>query len=130
MTWANLQQTRTDILGALGLPLTAPRWVEWVERAMTRLEDYNGQSGVDLVEGYVTRFQAAETAANTASGDAGIKKLDVIEYFPGGSTSGYETEMKRYRSKLLDTLFWEGEKAEIRRMSSASFGGSTVKLMR
>lgn len=61
MPWTDEAQTRVDILGALGLPMTAPRWVEWVERAMTRLEQINGQPGITLIEGYTTKYKAAET---------------------------------------------------------------------
>ena len=130
MPWTNEAQTRVDILGALGLPMTAPNWVAWVQRAMDRLEAYNGQEGITLIEGYLDRYNAAQLERNNQSGTAGVKILGIgsgIEYFQGGRITGYTSEMSHYRNLILDALFWEGEKAEIRRMSSV-FGSNKVKL--
>jgi|OM-RGC.v1.026677386 hypothetical protein len=132
MPWTDAAQTRVDILAALGLPMTAPRWIEHLQRAMDRVETYNGQPGIDAIEDYATKYQTAEAALNGNASEQGIKILGIgsgIEYFPGQRNAGFTSEMSRYRNLLLDALFWEGEKAEIRRMSS-SFGRSTVRISR
>lgn len=132
MPWTNEPQARVHILLALGLPMTAPRWIEWTQRAMNRLETYNGQPGIDAIEDYVAKYQGAETALNGNASEQGIKILGIgsgIEYFPGQRNAGFESEMQRYRNQLLDALFWEGEKAEIRRMSSA-YSKSSVRVSR
>ena len=132
MPWTNEAQTRVDLLTALGLPMTAPRWIEYLQRSMDRVETYNGQPGIDTIEDYATKYQAAETALNGNASEQGIKILGIgsgIEYFPGQRNAGFTSEMTRYRNLMLDALFLEGEKAEIRRMSS-SFGRSTVRISR
>ena len=132
MPWKNVKLTRTQVMGALGLPMTAPNWVEWVQRALDRLETYNGQDGINLIEDYVAKYEAAQTSLNNGASDQGIKILRIgagIEYFEDGATKGYAYEMRRYRNLLLDTLFWEGEKAEIKRMS-AYFSGNKVRINR
>lgn len=132
MPWTNVKLTRTQVMGALGLPMTAPNWVEWVQRALDRLETYNGQEGVNLIEDFVAKYEAAQAALNSGASDRGIKILGIgagIEYFEDGATKGYVYEMRRYRNLLLDTLFWEGEKDEIKRMS-AYFSGNKVRINR
>ena len=132
MPWTNAPQTRIDVMAVLGLPLTAPRWLEWVDRAMDRVSTYGGDPAIALIEDYITKYQTAETNLNTSADQQAIKILgieDGIEYFEGGATKGFASEMNRYRNLLLDALFWEGEKAEIRRNSS-SFTKATVKMRR
>jgi hypothetical protein len=132
MPWTNKTQTRIDIIAALGLPLTAPRWHEWVTRAQDSVENYGGDGAIAQIEDYVSKYQAASTAFNGAAANGNIKKLgiaDGIEYFDGGANDGYKTEMNRQRNNLLDALFWEGEKAEIRRISS-DFAKRTVRVGR
>lgn len=132
MPWTDVTLTRTQIMGALGLPMTAPNWVEWTQRALNRLEAYNGQFGINLIADYVAKYEAAQTALNAGAGDQGIKTLGIgagIEYFERGATAGYRDEMNRYRNLLLDTLFWEGEKEQIRR-NSAYFNAGKLRIRR
>ena len=129
MSWQDKGKTRIQIIGALGLPLTAPRWHEWVTRAQNNVEQYGGDDAIAQIEGWVTKYLAAEAARNEGAGNNGVKVLDVIEYFEGGAGKGFTDEMKHYRNLLLDALFWEGEKAQIRRMSSA-FAGNSVRIGR
>jgi hypothetical protein len=130
--WTDVVATRTQIMGAIGLPLSAPRWVEWTQRALDRIETYNGQPGIDLIEDYVSKYTAAESAANTASSDAGIKILGIgtgIEYFEGGAVSGYKSEMTRYKNLIIQALFIQEERSEIRQFLLSSPTGR-VKITR
>lgn len=99
---------KTRICLALGLPITAPRFVETVDRALLDAEAYGGQAAVTLITSYVTQYEAAQTALNSDAANNGLIRADVLEWAAGGKSRGYQSEMLRLRQQLAKTLLLEG----------------------
>lgn len=127
MAWVDLAKTKIDICLILGLPVSAPRWVDWVERAMVNAEARGGAALTELIEGYVTNFRTAETALSEGADQAGLIKADVLEWALGARQSGYTSEMKRIQTIILNTLFTEPERAQIRREGIGISGGIPLR---
>jgi len=115
MAWVDPNKTRVDVCTILGLPVAAPRWVEWVQRGMNNVETYGGERATGLVESWIEGYYTAETALNTGADQAGLIKADVLEWEPGYRQSGYQNEMKRFQGLILRTLFTEPERTQIMR---------------
>jgi hypothetical protein len=128
MAWTDLPQTKIEICLILGLPVSAPRWVDWVERAMVNAEARGGAALTGLIEGYVTAYRTAETALTDSSDQAGLIKADVLEWAPGARQSGYSSEMKRIQNVILNSLFTEPERAQIRKEGMGLSSGIPLKV--
>lgn len=121
--------TRDKIMGILCLPVVVPAWVERVDDALKRASDYGGEGAVTRIEGYVAKYEAAQTALDEASDDEGLVQADVLRWAEGARTKGYTNQMKRYGQLLLDALFTPQEKHAIALLSRVS-GSNTVRIMR
>lgn len=96
--------TKTKICLALGLPIIAPAYVEYVERALIDAEAYGGATAVSLIEGYLAQYEAAQTAVHAESANAGLIRADVLEWQPGARVAGHQQEMQRLRRLIADAL--------------------------
>lgn len=99
--------TKIKICMALELPITAPAYVETVDRALIDAQTYGGEPAVTLIEEYLTQYAVAQTALNAESANAGLIKADVLEWQAGAKTAGYRQEMQRLRSLIAKTLLLE-----------------------
>lgn len=118
--------TRDRILNCLGLPVVAPRWIEYVQESMDRAANYGGETAIARIEGYLTKYETAETTRNTQAGASALIRADVLEWEAGKRNSGYETEMMHYRNLVLSSLFLAEERESVM-VESPYFGGSNVR---
>ena len=95
--------TRDRVMGALALPVTV-YYVQHVDDALTHAKTYGGETTVTRIEGYLTQYEAQETALNGAAEGAGLIKADVLEWAIGAKTGGFKTEMMRLRGNIADAL--------------------------
>lgn len=130
MPWADINQTKADVLEILGLPADAPRWVELVQRKLERVPVIVGEAQVVKIEGWIAQYQTAETAKFTGAEQAGLVKADVLEWALGERNAGHEANMRFYANRLLNALFIREERAEIVRESGGMLGGNTVRISR
>lgn len=130
MAFADIDQTRADVLEILGLPADAPRWVELVQRKLERLPVIAGDAMVLKVEGWIEQYQAAETALFTGADQAGLIKADVLEWEPGARYAGHKGSMQLYAKRLLNALFIPCERTEIVRENGGMLGGNSVRINR
>ncbi len=115
--------TRDRVLNALGLPVVAPRWVEFVDEALGRAENYGGEDAVTRIEGYLTKYESAESTRNSEASSSALIRADVLEWESGQRNAGYEVEMIHYRDLVLASLFISEERESIY-IESAYFGRS------
>lgn len=121
--------TRDRVMGVLGLPVVSPFWVQQVDDALDRASNYGGVAAESRISGYLDSYESAETSLNADAGDAGIKRLDVIEYFENSATMGYSKEMHRYRQLILNALFIPEERQQIIR-ESGMFQSNRISILR
>ncbi len=99
--------TKIRICMALELPITAPAYVEYVERALMDAETYGGEAAVTMIEGYLTQYEAAQTALNAGANEAGLVRADVLEWDVHKKMGGYKEEMQRLKMRLAKVLLLE-----------------------
>jgi hypothetical protein len=97
--------TKIRICMVLELPITAPAYVEYVERALIDAQTYGGEPAVTLIEGYLTQYEAAQTALNTESANAGLIQADVLRWSETAKLKGYKDEMARLRMQIAKVLY-------------------------
>jgi hypothetical protein len=113
--------TKIKICMALELPVTAPGYVEYVERALIDAENYGGEVAVTQIEGYLTQYETAQTALNTGAKDGGLIQADVLRWDSGRRLQGYKDEMQRLKMLIAKVLLLEdlikpsGNRVQIRR---------------
>ncbi|MBD1918861.1 MULTISPECIES: hypothetical protein [Cyanophyceae] len=130
MPFADIEQTRADVLEILGLPADAPRWVELVQRKLERVPVIAGEAQVAKIEGWIENYQKAEAAIFAGADQAGLIKADVLEWALGSRYAGHEANMRRYAKRLLNALFIPCERREIERENGGSLGGNSVRINR
>lgn len=58
----------------------------------------------EQIQADLDQIDADDAAQTAASGQAGLKKVDVIEYFQSGSTVGYSANINRLRQRVASLL--------------------------
>lgn len=127
MPWADIDQTRVDVITILGLPAEAPRWVELVQRKLERLPIISGEPIIETVEGWITAWKAAETALDAGADQGGLIQADVLRWDSGSRNAGYTDIMNRYSQRILRALFTPDERREIEREAGM---GNRVRINR
>lgn len=99
--------TKVKICIALELPVTAPAYVEYVERALIDAENYGGEVAVTMIEGYLTQYIAAQTKLNTESANSALIRAGSLEWQAGSRNAGYKQEMQRLKCQIAKVLLLE-----------------------
>ena len=100
-------ETKIKICMILELPVTAPAYVEYVERALIDAEAYGGEVAVTQIEGYITQYESAQTAMNAGAANAGLIRAKVLEWDVNRKQQGYKDEMQRLRLLIARVLLLE-----------------------
>ena len=98
------EDTKVRVMMALKLPLNVPSYVQHVQEALTSVETYGGDIAVTKIEALLTQYETAQTKLNAESGDGSLIRADVVEWQPGGKTSGDRSEMQRLRTTNAKVL--------------------------
>ena len=98
--------TRDRVMGCLELPVTI-YYCQNVQDALNHAEAYGGEPAVTRIEGYLTQYEAQETALSEGTENAGLVKADVLEWALGGKTAGIKSEMQRLRQAVARSLLLE-----------------------
>lgn len=99
---------RAFTLGAdAGGPLTWQSVMTLVQNQINFVNAQDTKFGTDIagtIQADLNQMDADDEAQTAAAGQAGLKKVDVIEYFQSGSTVGFSTNINRLRQRVAALL--------------------------
>ena len=99
---------RAFTLGAdAGGPLTWQSVMQLVQNQINFVNAQDTKFGTDIagtIQTDLDQMDADDEAQTAAAGQAGLKKVDVIEYFQSGSTIGYSANINRLRQRVAALL--------------------------
>lgn len=99
---------RAFSLGAdAGGPLTWQSVMQLVQNQINFVNAQDTKFGTDIasaIQADLDQMDADDEAQTAAAGQAGLKKVDVIEYFQHGSTVGYSANINRLRQRVASLL--------------------------
>lgn len=97
--------TKAKICMLLELPVTSAAYVGYVEGALNDAYAQLGETAVTQIEGFITQYEAAQTALNAESANSGLIRADVLEWSAGGKAKGYQNEMNRLKGQISKVLY-------------------------
>lgn len=90
-----------------GGPLTWQSAMQLVQNQINFVNAQDIKFGTDIagaIQADLDQMDADDEATTAAAGQAGLKKVDVIEYFQHGSTIGFSANMNRLRQRVAILL--------------------------
>ena len=90
-----------------GGPLTWQSVMQLVQNQINFVNAQDIRFGTDiagLIQADLDQMDADDSAQTAAAGQAGLKRVDVIEYFQSGSTVGYSANIERLRMRVAAML--------------------------
>jgi hypothetical protein len=90
-----------------GGPLTWQSVMQLIQNQINFVNAQDTRFGTDiagLIQADLDQMDADDAAQTAAAGQAGLKRVDVIEYFQQGATSGYSTNVERLRLRVATML--------------------------
>jgi hypothetical protein len=90
-----------------GGPLTWQSVMQLIQNQINFVNAQDTRFGTDvagLIQADLDQMDADDAAQTAAAGQAGLKRVDVIEYFQSGSTVGYSANIERLRLRVAAML--------------------------
>jgi hypothetical protein len=100
-----------------GGPLTWQSVMQLVQNQINFVNANDTRFGTNIagqIQADLDQIDADDSAVSAAASQGGLKRVDVIEYFQGGATMGYSTNVTRLRkrvSMMLSQTFEESHGA-------------------